>query len=53
MKKNFWKSKTFWGSVLIAGGFIGQYLTGNINLEVAITGVGTALGLFGIRGGLA
>ena len=49
LEKEFWKSKTFWAGVLIAGGFIGNFLNGNIGLEVLISGMGGALGLFGLR----
>ena len=52
MEKKFWKSKTFWASLLIAGGVLGKWLTGDMPLQEAIMGVGGALGLFGVRDAL-
>jgi hypothetical protein len=52
MNKEFWKSKTFWGSVLIALGVVGNYLNGNIDFTGFLTGIGTAFGLFGVRDAL-
>ena len=49
MKKEFWKSKTFWASILIALGVVGNYLAGNMGTQELIMGIGAALGLFGIR----
>lgn len=52
MQKEFWKSKTFWASVCIALGVVGNYLNGNVPLQEAIIGIGTAWGIFGIRDAL-
>jgi hypothetical protein len=45
----FYKSKTFWASVLIAAGFVGNYIAGSIDLYAAISGIGAAFGIYGIR----
>ena len=52
MKKDFWKSKTFWAAVLIAAGSVGQYLAGNIDVATLLTQASAALGVFGIRDAL-
>ena len=52
IKKPWYQSKTFYASVLIALGVVGQYLAGNIDVTAAITGVGAALGLFSVRDAL-
>ena len=52
MEKAWYMSKAFYASLLIAGGVIGNYLAGNLGVQEAIIGVGSALGLFGIRDAL-
>lgn len=52
MEKKWYASKVFWASALIAAGVLGSWMAGSIGVQELIVGVGSALGLFGVRDAL-
>lgn len=56
MNKKWYQSKAKWGSIALTAGTVltavGQYLTGVLDTTGLITGLGAALGIWGVRDAL-
>ena len=52
MEKKWYKSKTFYGSLLVALGVVGSFVNGNLDVLGLVTGLGAAFGITGIRDAL-
>jgi len=48
-EKPFYKSKGKMGAILMALGAVGSYLSGVMDLAMAVTTISGALGLYGVR----